>query len=72
MALNKKHKDYPEFRRRWDEIIEESMKEMDVVMAEEEKKDECDRGLDGPSTAVSRKYGKQLAALQREYKHLYE
>lgn len=60
--VNRKNKDYPEFRRRWKKLFEESEKEIAEVEAEEAKKT-GPHGLDGPLTAVHRKYGLQFAAL---------
>ncbi len=71
MALNREHEDFPEFERRWTEIIAESEREITAIEATEKEK----KGppvQDGPLIAVHRKYGLQLAALQREFKHLYE
>lgn len=69
--VNRDHPDYPEFRRRWQRLFEESEKEIAAVEAEEAKKS-GPYGQDGPLTAVHRKYGLQFAALQKEFKHLYE
>lgn len=71
LMVNREHEDYPEFKRRWQKLFEESEKEIAEVEAEEAKKP-GPYGLDGPLTAVHRKYGLQFAALQKEFKHLYE
>ena len=71
MGPNKNHPDYPEFRRRWLKLFEESEKEIQEIEAQEEKKP-GPYGLNGPLTAVHRKYGLRFAALQKEFKHLYE
>lgn len=69
--VNRNHEDYPEFRRRWQALFEESEKEIAEAEAEEGKKS-GPHGMDGPLTAIHRKYGLRFAALKEEYKHLYE
>lgn len=69
--VNREHEDYPEYSRRWHELLEQALKEIDDIEAEEAKKP-GPRGRDGPRTAVDKKYGLQFAALKREFKHLYE
>jgi len=69
MPVDRRHKDYPEFRRRWEKIFEESEKEIAEIESIELRSPPCQ---DGQLTAIHRKYGLQFAALQREFKHLYE
>lgn len=69
--VNREHEDYQEFRRRWEKLLEECEKEIAEVEAGEAKKP-GPYVLDGPLTAIDRKYGLQFAALQKEFKHLYD
>ncbi|MDE7055103.1 MAG: hypothetical protein K2O84_09895 [Oscillospiraceae bacterium] len=71
MGPNRNHPDYPEYKKRWDAL----WKAMDIAVKaskmEEAKKQELPC-MDGEPDAVRRKYMSQIAALQKEFKHLYE
>jgi len=69
MRLNKAHPDYPEFKRRWEELVQA---EICDVAKEDEKRDDLRPCQDGPADAIRKKYNIMRSALQKEYGYLYE
>ena len=65
--LNKNHPDLPEYKRKFDQLVQEMNAEADRV--HDENPDF--QGRDGPVAAVHKKYHLKISALQKEYSHLY-
>lgn len=68
MALNRSHKDFPEYERKWKALIQEEEKE---IAAEEEREGDVRPCQDGPVDAIRKKYNMKRSALKKEYRHLY-
>lgn len=64
MEPNRKHPDYPEFKKKWQSICAEQKKETAKYLPS--------GGQDGPLSEIHKKYFSKLKALQKEYHHLYE
>lgn len=64
--INRKHPDYKEFKRRFEQLSEEMRKEAEIV-----KETQGAKGLDGPVAAIHKKYHVMFTALIKEYAHLY-
>ena len=64
MAANKSHPKYSEYIEKCKEIAQRQDDELSQI--------EPTHGFDGPTTAVYKKYSKELKALQKEYSFLFE
>lgn len=71
MGPDQNHPDFPEYQKRWEGLWNEMDKAVKAAELEEAKKQPRPR-QDGIVDAVRRKYMSKIAALQREFKHLYE
>ena len=71
MGPNQSHPDFPEYKKRWDALWQDMETAVKAAEAEESKK-QLPPCMDGTVDAVRKKYMAQIAALQKEFKHLYE
>lgn len=71
MGPDQSHPDFPEYKKRWDALWQDMDTAVKAAEAEESKK-QLPPCMDGTTDAVRRKYMVKIAALQKEFKHLYE
>ena len=71
MGPNQYHPDFPEYQRRWKELFEKMDEAVEAAELEVAKKGPR-HGIDRTVDIVRKKYMSQIAALQREFKHLYQ
>lgn len=71
MGPNQNHPDFPKYKKRWDDLWDEMAKAVNAAKLEEEKENPVPV-QDGIVDAVRRKYMAKIAALQREFQHLYD
>lgn len=65
--INKNHPEYEEYSKEFDRLVQAMTDEEDQVEAETRDF----RGMDGPVTAVHKKYAKKMTELQNQYAHLF-
>lgn len=63
--VNKEHPDYKKYQTEFFNLRDKMVEEINKVEQPEIK------GLDGPTTAIHKKYAKKIKELQQKYKHLF-
>lgn len=72
MAINKNHPDFPEFKRKWDDILRRMEEEEEALEKSLPPIKDRIRGHDGPLGPIHKKYNLEFSRLQKEYHYLYE
>ena len=71
MGPNRSHPDFPEYKKRWDNLWRE-MNIAEEAAEIEETKNQSKICKDGLVDTIRKKYMAKIAALQQEFKHLYD
>lgn len=66
MAIDKKHKDFPEYMKKCERLREQMSAELEKIPGSARP------ALDGDMSKVHRKYSKKLKELQADYRHLFK